>query len=293
MLTTVKKGIIAAMIFIVDLKSLIQDTGQQIDWDVLGPSFKRGAFKVKLGEAVDIGETAITVDALEAPLKRGDEIDFGSTSSVVVTVGAAGALAAATTVPVDALSGPIPNGAVIHLGGTKYLKLNAAAAAGATSLTTIAIPTAVVDNDTGTYVGGDQVLKLAADAAEGAVTITVEPPQFTLADDAIGYAVLAGYKDGGYHVPAGTILARNATSHKMFPRSLVTGAETAEAILLTDAYSDSNTDSLTGYGVTYGGSVYENLLPDAVVATGLIPSGYKTELGNNFIWKVSRDNRGS
>lgn len=293
MLTTVKRGIIAAMIFIVDLKSLIQDTGQQIDWDLLGPTFRRGAFKVKLAEAVDIGETAITVDALTASLKRGQEIDFGAEANVVVTVGAAGAIATATSVPVDALSGPIPSGAVISLGTNKFLRLTAAAAAGATALTVAAIPTAVVDNDTGTYVGGDKVIKLAADADEGATTITVEPPIFALADDAEGYGQLSGYGDAGYTVPAGTILARNATNHKMFPRSLVTGAETAECILLTDAKSDSITDSLTGYGVTYGGSIYENLLPDAVVATGLIPSGYKTELGARFVWKVSRDNRGS
>jgi hypothetical protein len=291
-LTTVKRGIIAAMIFIADLKSLIQDTGQQIDWTVLGPSFRRGAFKVKLAEDVSIGETAVNVDALEASLKKGQEIDFGTVVDVLVTI-AASALAAATSVTVTALPGPLPSGAVIDLGTNKFIRLTANAAAGATTLAVSAIPTALAGGETGTYHGGDKVLKLAADAVLGATTITVEPPNFFIADDSEGYGQLPGYGEAGYTVPAGTIMARNATNHKLFPRSLVTGAETAECILLTDAKSDSNTDSLTGYGVTYGGSIFENLLPDAVVATGLIPSGYKTELGARFVWKVSRDNRDS
>lgn len=292
MITTVKRGLIAALIFIADLKSLIQDTGQQIDWDLCGPTFRRGAFQVTTAEVVDIGETAITVVALPAALKRGQEVDFGTVADVAVTVGAS-ALAAATSVTVTALSGPIPSGAVIDLGTTKFMRLTAAAAAGATTLTVAALPTALAGSETGTYHGGDKVVKLAADAAEGATTITVEPPIFALATAAVGVGQLPGYGNAGYEVPAGTIMARNASNHKLFPRSLVTGAETAECILLTDAKDDSFTDSLTGYGVTYGGVIYENLLPDAVVSTGLVTSGWKTELGARFVWKVSRDNRGS
>lgn len=82
-----------------------------------------------------------------------DASAFNATDAVVVTVGAAGALAAATAVPVDALSGPIPSGTTLHFGTDKYATLSAAAAAGATSLTTLAIPTALVDNDTATYAG--------------------------------------------------------------------------------------------------------------------------------------------
>lgn len=82
-----------------------------------------------------------------------DAAQFYADDAVVVTVGAAGALAAATSVPVDALSGPIPSGTIIHLGTNKFIKLSADAAAGATSLATVAIPTALVDNDTGIYPG--------------------------------------------------------------------------------------------------------------------------------------------
>jgi hypothetical protein len=82
-----------------------------------------------------------------------DASAFNATDAVVVTVGAAGALAAATSVPVDALSGPIPSGTVLNFGTNKFARLTADAAAGATSLTTAAIPTALVDNDTATYAG--------------------------------------------------------------------------------------------------------------------------------------------
>jgi hypothetical protein len=84
---------------------------------------------------------------------RLDAAQFASPDAVRVTVGAAGALAGATTVPVDALSGAIPNGTVVHLGTNKFVVLNAAAVAGETSLTTLAIPVDLVDNDTGLYAG--------------------------------------------------------------------------------------------------------------------------------------------
>lgn len=82
-----------------------------------------------------------------------DPAQFTDTDSVVVTVGAAGAIATATSVPVDALSGPIPSGTTLYFGTNKYATLTAAAALGATSLTVAALATALVDNDTATYSG--------------------------------------------------------------------------------------------------------------------------------------------
>src|SRR6185295_10447665 len=81
-----------------------------------------------------------------------DAAQFFGDRAVKVVVGAAGALAAATTVPVAALSAAIPNGTVLNFGTNKFATLNAAAAAGATSLTTLAIPTALVSTDTAYYV---------------------------------------------------------------------------------------------------------------------------------------------
>lgn len=82
-----------------------------------------------------------------------DAAQFRGNDAVQVVVGAAGALAAATTVPVDALSGPVPSGTVLDFGGAKFAVLTAAAAAGATSITVRALPTALVDNDAAWYSG--------------------------------------------------------------------------------------------------------------------------------------------
>lgn len=82
-----------------------------------------------------------------------DPAQFHGQDAVSVVVGAAGALAAATSVPVAALSGPIPSGTVLDFGTGKFAVLTAAAAAGATSLTVRAIPTALVSGDTALYEG--------------------------------------------------------------------------------------------------------------------------------------------
>jgi hypothetical protein len=285
---------IAAFAFVVDMWTLIQDNGKQIDWSVVNNSYRRGTFKVKLAEAVSIGETGITVDALLHPLEIGSRILFATYEPVVVTVGAAGASAGATSVPVDALSGPIPAGQVVHLGTNKFVVLSAAAAAGATSLATLAIPTALVDNDTGTWRGGDAELVLAAAALEGATSITVESPNFELADDAEGDVVLVDdYMDSSKKfIPAGTVMSE-LSNRKLVPRASRPGSEAATCVLLTDAIEDSRTDSETGYGVTYGGIMKENLMPDADPTTGLLPTDYKTELSIRFVWRRDYDSRGN
>lgn len=94
---------------------------------------------------------------MDTLVRGGGQIDpaqFVAEDAVVVDVGAAGAVAGATSVPVSpALSGPIPNGTVLDFGGAKFARLTAAAAAGATSLTVAALPTALVDADVATYKG--------------------------------------------------------------------------------------------------------------------------------------------
>ncbi|HXG86525.1 MAG TPA: hypothetical protein VNI84_21080 [Pyrinomonadaceae bacterium] len=79
--------------------------------------------------------------------------DFPAFGSVRATVGAAGALAGATSVPVAALSGAIPAGTTLDFGGAKFARLTAPAAAGATTLTVAALPTALVSGDTALYAG--------------------------------------------------------------------------------------------------------------------------------------------
>lgn len=92
---------------------------------------------------------------------------FRAPDAVMVNVGAAGALAAATTVPCDALSGPIPSGAFIEFNGTtKYAVTSAAAAAGATSITVRPLATALVDADIGWYAGA-QILSIPSGTVVG------------------------------------------------------------------------------------------------------------------------------
>ena len=88
-----------------------------------------------------------------------DPAQFAGSGGTYVVVGAAGALAAATTVPVAALAAAIPSGTVLSFGTNKFARLTAAAAAGATSLTVAAIPTALVSGDTAEYVGTDGTVK--------------------------------------------------------------------------------------------------------------------------------------
>ncbi len=95
-------------------------------------------------------------------------------------------------------------------------------------------------------------------------------------------------------IESGTVMVEVAAEdNKLVPRKVRPGAETAICVLLTDAKSDSETDSLTGYGVTYSAVCYENRMPDAMENGGVLPAAYKTELGNNFIWRRAVDSRGA
>ena len=99
----------------------------------------------------------ITPDRLVPGGAKFDPSELVAADGVEVVVGAAGAIAGATTVPVDALSGPIPSGTLLDFGTDKFAILTAAAAAGATSITVRAIPTALVDNDAAIYAGVDSL----------------------------------------------------------------------------------------------------------------------------------------
>lgn len=188
--------------FVVSDKSLLRDTGRQIDWTKLFTNrYRRGAFQV--------------------------------------VVGAAGALAAATTVPVDALPEAVAKGTVLTFGTNKFVTVDADAAEGATSLTTLAIPTALVDNDTAYHTNSDT-------------------PDF--------------------FVPAGTVMDLQADG-KIVPSALASAGLTAYCILETNADQSSVTDALSGYGCLISGIFYENLLPEADGATpSVITAAWKTEL---------------
>jgi len=190
----------------------------------------------------------------------------------VVTVDTGGAAQAATAVPVKALTQALPKGTVLDFGAAgKLAELSADAAVGATSLAVDALPTALV--------AGDQA------------QVTGDPK--------------TAYGAGAYKsIPAGTVMTQlltGANAGKLVPRAARPAGNTdpATCILETNA-NESNgffsNDSLTGYGCILGGVLFENLLPDADPATGLLPTAFKTELqtagvGTGFAWQKYRDSR--
>lgn len=185
------------------------------------------------------------------------------------TVTANGAAAAnATSVTVDALESNLKKGTLLDFGVKKFAKLTADALAGATTIAVEALATALVDNDTAVAIS-----EISSDGS-------------TL-----------GQNFNAYFVPNGTVMVElPAEDYKIVPLSLFP-AETGQCmVMMSDAKSDSKTDSLTGYGVTYSAVAYENLMPDAIANTaapGTLPAGHKTKLGNRFIWRRAVDSRGA
>lgn len=269
--------------------------GGQIAWEKVSSFFTKGKFTVKLAAAALKGAIAITVDALTYPLDKGTVLDFGEVEAVVVTLSGNEAIGQ-TTLSVNALSGPLPAGAILDFGaGENIVKLNAAALEGAVTIDiTEALTVALESGDAATYQGGRMLAKLTEDGSVGETALTVEALQYAIADDAEAIADYTGSADSLF-IPAGTIMVRD-TDDKLFPRHDVTGGEDANEILQSDANRNSNKDAKSGYGTLRIASVYENLLPDADPATGLIPAGYKTELvssGANIEFSQWSDSRAS
>lgn len=176
-------------------------------------------------------------------------------ASSKVTVNAIAAVDA-TSITVLALANPIELGTVLKFGAKKFAKVTARALAGATTITVEALPTALAVNDVAYY-----------------------PFQFGDSQNLSAKSI-----------PAGTAMVFVASTRKIVPRVNRPGSETATMVLLTDANSDSNTDSLTGYGVTYSGVMYENYMPDFTLNSSLWAT-IKTELGSNFIFRTATDSR--
>lgn len=217
----------APLTWVVDMTSLIRDTGRQIDWDLITNKYSRGSFTVKLAEAVEVGETEVTVDALPEALKKGDILEF-------------------------------PSG----------------------------------------------FLKLDADAEKDETTITVVAPLNALADDEEAIAISALYEGqnrGALFIPESTICVEvdAATNRKIVPVDMHPDGDAADGqwmVLLTNAKNDSKTDAETGYGVTFAGVLYENLMSDAInniASPGNLPAAYKTALGSRYVWKRHQDSRGA
>lgn len=104
--------------------------------------------------------------------------------------------------------------------------------------------------------------------------------------------VSATNADGKKIVPAGTVVGELLGGGLVSPRVVTTNPATG--ILLTNATEDSDTDSLSGYGVLVGGVLFENLLPDATGTPKTLASAVKTELnsaGCRFTFEQYGDDR--
>lgn len=199
---------------------------------------------------------------------HGHQVDWASVSEDrrttpggTVVVAAAGAIKGATSIPVDALVVAVKAGTMLDFGGAGLLpaKITADAAVGAESLSCIALLAALTDNDA---------------------------------------AIVAG--TGPKFLPAGTVVgmkkSRDATPslEQISPR--VVTSNPAEGILASDAVENDQSAALTGYGVIRGGSIYENLLPEATGTPKVLASAVKNELqtagvGTGFMFLQYSDSR--
>lgn len=279
--------------FIVDPNSIVRGSGRQVDWDKVSDLFRPGSFSVVVGAAgAPAGATSVPVDALAGDLPVGTVLDFG-VDDFVVTMNAA-ALAAATSITVLALLGPVQASQILDFGGAKFARVATDTAAGATAIPVDPLPTALAGNETAD-VKGSKLVQVATAADAGDTAITVEALPHALDND--DAAIVAGSTDSGKFIPAGTVVCELSTG-KIVPRSSRPGAETATGIIETGANEDSESDSLSGYGVIVGGNLYENLLPDSDPTTGLLPTAYKNEIqtagvGTGFAFEQYADSSAS
>lgn len=155
------------------------------------------------------------------------------------------------------------------------MTVNGALIAGATTLVVDSVPYPLKDQQILRHPTGAIIVD--GDVAAGETNIPIAPLDFAVADN----AVITAQQEGAKLVKRilqGTAMVKLA-SGKMVPRAIRPGAETAFAVLTSDALSEDRTAAKSGYGVTVGGTpLLENLLPDADL-NGDFP--YKAELAAN------------
>lgn len=98
-------------------------------------------------------------------------------------------------------------------------------------------------------------------------------------------------------IKAGTVMGELLSGNgSLSPRVVTTNP--AVGILATDAYEDSESDAVSGYGLIIGGVLYENLLPEATGTPRVLAAAVKTELqtagvGTGFAFKQYVDSSAS
>lgn len=276
--------------FILDNNSVDRIDGRQIDWNALGPSFDASAFNVTLAAAASVNDVTLTVEALPYPVHAGTLLYFGESKEFarVTTFADAGA----TTLAVEAVPTALEDDdvAIVGRGGKKVVKAGTVMCELSTGkiVPRSVAPTegsAVVAAKAGnTGTGTISAFTLTKAAKPGVYTLTIIEPgtdagKFSLQDP------------DGIELPTGTVavaysaggLAFTVTDATDFASGdqlyiTVTKANTAMGLLATAADEESESDSLSGYGVLVGGVFYENLLPDATGTPKVLDPVYKAEL---------------
>lgn len=243
-----------------------------------------------------------------------DASAFSDAGAVVVTVGSAGALAAATTLPVDALVAPgspsttalatggvlIPAGTVLYFGGEKIATLTADAVEGATSLTVAALPNALVDNDVARYSPGNAVAipsgtavgrtytERASNTAFGPAATTDDEVFLTVFDvvDARRNNDIELYRPGSLvkenYLPSTTTTAVNEVQTLTFGVAASGGTlrlivpKTDGTTVITDAITWNGTDA------TYLASINTALDAATGVAGGIVATGAAPDTALTF-----------
>ena len=96
---------------------------------------------------------------------------------------------------------------------------------------------------------------------------------------------------GSRVLKAGTVVSEVTATGKVVPRALgAAGTGSSTGILETAAHENSESDSLSGYGVIKGGGIFANRLPDAADAAF---ATMQTELGARFYFETANDTRAS
>jgi hypothetical protein len=237
------------------------------------------------------------VDPDSVTRNQGRQIDFSKASiryqQGAVRINLTGAAArGATSLAVDALTSDLPVDTILNFGNIANVAVVVGVAGAAVDATSVPVAALSGAIPSGTVLdfGGKKFARLTAAAAAGATALTVDELALPVPAASVAYAL---GEVGSKRIPALTVMAQLA-SGLCIPRADVTGAETAQFVLETDAQEGSVSDSKSGYGMMTGAHVFENLLPDADPTTGLIPAGWKTELrafGGAWIFEQYADSR--
>ena len=173
--------------FLVDEDAVVIDTGHQIAWEYLDSRYSHDPVVIEVTADADIDDTTLTVVALTRAIAQGEVLDFGLRPAITVTLSGNEAIGQ-TAIGVTALTAPIRSGAILYSGAGEFMKLTADAAIGDVSLTVEALEVAWESADTATLPAQRIFARVTDTAAEiGDTSITVEALDGWINDGDVAY----------------------------------------------------------------------------------------------------------